>query len=99
ERFPTYEAYSKASMEDILKEPFKKAREVQVNWLESTVFLNRGNRFEIRALPIEAQFAPAFGVSVGDYDGDGNEDIFLSQNFFAVQAETSRYDGGRGLWL
>jgi hypothetical protein len=32
-------------------------------------------------------------------DGDGAEDIFLSQNFFAVDGDTSRYDAGRGLWL
>ena len=32
-------------------------------------------------------------------DGDGNEDIFLSQNFFATEPRTGRYDGGRGLWL
>src|SRR5204863_1697229 len=31
--------------------------------------------------------------------GDGNEDIFLSQNFFAVDGDTSRYDAGRSLWL
>ena len=36
---------------------------------------------------------------VADYDGDGQEDVFLSQNFFAVEPETSRYDAGRGLWL
>src|SRR5204863_1308272 len=38
-------------------------------------------------------------VCVGDYDGDGNEDVFLSQNFFALEPETSRCDAGRGLWL
>src|SRR5207247_7734990 len=38
-------------------------------------------------------------VCDGDCDGDGNEDIFLSQNFFGVEVETSRYDAGRGLWL
>jgi hypothetical protein len=36
---------------------------------------------------------------VGDFDGDGNEDLFLAQNFFAVQPETPRYDAGRGLLL
>ena len=43
--------------------------------------------------------APAFGVCVGDFDGDGHEDLVLAQNFFAVQPETPRYDGGRGLLL
>ena len=50
-------------------------------------------------MPPEAQFAPAFAVVVADYDGDGNEDVFLSQNFFDVEPETSRSDAGRGLWL
>jgi hypothetical protein len=36
---------------------------------------------------------------VGDIDGDGREDIFLSQNFFAVDGDTPRYDAGRGLCL
>lgn len=63
------------------------------------VFLNRGDHFEARPLPSEAQFAPAFGICVADLDGDGNEDIFLAQNFSGVDAETSRYDAGRGLWL
>jgi hypothetical protein len=63
------------------------------------LFLNRGDRFDPRPLPFEAQLAPAFGVSISDVDGDGHEDAFLSQNFFDVDAETSRYDAGRGLLL
>jgi hypothetical protein len=50
-------------------------------------------------LPVEAQFAPAFGICVGDFDGDGNQDIFLAQNFFRVRPEESRYDGGVGVLL
>jgi hypothetical protein len=38
-------------------------------------------------------------MCVADADGDGSEDIFLSQNFFAVNADGMRLDGGRGLWL
>jgi hypothetical protein len=38
-------------------------------------------------------------VCIADADGDGNEDVFLSQNFFAVNADGTRLDAGRGLWL
>jgi hypothetical protein len=48
---------------------------------------------------MEAQWAPAFGVCIGEMDGDGNEDVFLSQNLFALNVEMSRNDAGRGLWL
>jgi hypothetical protein len=48
---------------------------------------------------LEAQLAPGFGVNVADVDGDGNEDLFLTQNFFASQVETPRIDAGLGLWL
>jgi len=70
-----------------------------VTTLDSMVFLNRGDHFEARPLPMEVQWSPVFGIVVGDLDGDGNEDIFVSQNFFAVSSDTSRYDAGRGLWL
>jgi hypothetical protein len=43
--------------------------------------------------------APVFGLSVADFDGDGNEDLFLAQNFFAVRPEDGRLDAGRGLLL
>jgi hypothetical protein len=38
-------------------------------------------------------------VVAGDLDGDGREDLFLSQNFFATAPESSRLDAGRGLCL
>ena len=99
ERFATFRGYGEAGVAEVLGERFAAARSLEANTLESMVFLNRGDHFEARALPAEAQFAPAFGLAVGDIDGDGIEDLFLSQNFFAVNAETPRYDGGRGLWL
>jgi hypothetical protein len=99
ERCPTQTAFASASVADILGDRAKTAKILQATWLETTLFLNRGDHFEARPLPIEAQFAPAFAVCVGDLDGDGNEDLFLSQNFFAVDGDTSRYDAGRGLAL
>jgi hypothetical protein len=99
EQFRTAEAFGKASVADMLGERAKSARVLEVNCLETTVFLNRGNRFEPVPLPIQAQFAPAFGISVADFNGDGTEDIFLAQNCFSVDGDTSRYDAGRGLLL
>jgi hypothetical protein len=63
------------------------------------VFINRGDSFEGSPLPLEAQFAPAFGVTIGDYTGDGNEDVFLAQNFSFTALGLPRYDAGRGLLL
>jgi hypothetical protein len=46
-----------------------------------------------------------FSINVGDFDGDGVEDLFISQNFFSAIPETtaqeafSRDDSGRGLCL
>ena len=50
-------------------------------------------------MPREAQLSAAFSLNVADMDGDGNEDVFLSQNFFATHPSTPRLDAGRGLWL
>ncbi|MBI2946561.1 MAG: VCBS repeat-containing protein [Verrucomicrobia bacterium] len=99
ERFPSHKLYSDASSEDLLKALPAKASEARATTLASTIFFNRGSRFEAVELPREAQLAPAFGVSVGDFDGDGSEDVFLSQNFFGTQTEMPRLDAGRGLLL
>lgn len=99
ERVSTWTAYGQATLEQIHGPALQQARQLQASWLETCLFLNRGDRFEVRALPLEAQFSPAFAACVADADGDGHEDVFLSQNFFGVPPETSRYDAGRGLWL
>ncbi|MCP5517292.1 MAG: VCBS repeat-containing protein [Verrucomicrobiales bacterium] len=97
-RFSNHAAYAAAGLDGLLAS-LSPAQGVEADWLESTVFLNRGDYFEVVPLPFEAQLAPVFATTVADFDGDGAEDVFLSQNFFAVEIETSRHDGGRGLLL
>jgi hypothetical protein len=99
ECFTNVQGYGEATLAQIYGTALSSMQTVELNWLDSTVFLNRGARFEPRPLPIEAQFAPASSVCVADMDGDGDEDLFLGQNFFAVPPETSRYDAGLGIWL
>jgi hypothetical protein len=98
-RFATHQAFANASVDKIFEGLNTPIQHREASCLETTVFLNRGDRLERRYLPAEAQFSPSFAIVVADYDGDGNEDVFLSQNFFALPMETSRYDSGRGLWL
>src|SRR5437667_2937095 len=99
ERFPTHKSFSEATVAQVLGDRMRAARELDATTLASMLFLNRGNRFEPVPLPMEAQLAPVFSVNVADFNGDGYEDVFLSQNFFGNQPETSRYDAGRGLLL
>jgi hypothetical protein len=96
---PTYERYGRSGVRDLLGERYERAGRLEARTLASLVLLNRGDHFEARPLPPEAQWAPAFGVCVADFDGDGAEDLFLSQNFFAVPPDHWRYDAGRGLLL
>jgi hypothetical protein len=109
-QFATHQTFSKATVKEILGPRSEKAKSVEATELRSGIFLNRrapdGNiRFDWAPLPRKAQIAPAFSVNIGDFDGDGNEDLFLSQNFFSAVPENSsaealsRDDAGRGLWL
>ena len=98
-QFPTHELFSRATVQDIFGPRFTSARMLEAAELESAVFLNRGSHFERIPLPQGAQLAPVFSVNVGDFDGDGIEDIFLSQNRFGTADNLSRNDSGQGTWL
>jgi hypothetical protein len=98
-QFPTHEAFGQATIQDILGPRYPTAKMLEATELESGIFLNRGSHFDWVPFPREAQLAPVLSVNVGDFDGDGIEDLFLSQNFFGTTSDLSRDDSGRGLWL
>lgn len=98
-QFRTFKEFADAPIATLLGERKALAKQVTAKTLASTLFLNRGAKFDPRELPVEAQLAPAFSVNAADFDGDGHLDIFLSQNFIAMHADYSRHDAGRGLLL
>ena len=98
-RISTFAAYADATVDQVLGPNKSRATQKSIVTLDHMMFLNRGDHFEARPLPTDAQLAPAFYAGVADFDGDGAEDVFLSQNFYATAVGIPRFDGGRGLLL
>ena len=95
----SFEQYGGSELRQIIGPGLQRADSLGAATLEHMVFLNNGDKFQALPMPAEAQFSPAFYAGVADFDGDGHEDVFIAQNFFATQPETPRIDAGRGLWL
>ena len=91
--------FAESSVKDILGPYFEQTPSKEINTLSTMVFINEGDHFSAHKLPKAAQLTAAFDAGIADFNNDGNEDIFLSQNFFDVRPNTPRLDAGRGLWL
>lgn len=100
-KFRTYEEYSRATISDIFEEKqLARARRLEANELASGVYWQQEDgSFRFERLPAEAQLAPIHAISVADFDGDGNTDLFCAGNQFGPEPSTGRFDGGLGILL
>jgi hypothetical protein len=98
-RVRSFSAFADASVNEIVGSQPASTRPYSANTLDHMVFFNRGDRFEARSLPAEAQLSAAFHAGIADYNGDGTEDVFLTENLFGTSVSMPRYDAGRGLLL
>jgi hypothetical protein len=98
-RVSSFAAYADATLDQILGPAKDSVRSAAIVSSDHMMFINKGDRFEAKALPAESQLAPAFYAGVADFNGDGSDDVFLSQNFSATVVGLPRYDTGRGLLL
>ena len=101
ERFPNYASYAKSEMQQIFSaENTQDALQLSVNNFNSSWIENKGNfNFVLHDLPRVAQFAPIYGIVAKDFDGDGNIDLALNGNEFAMSPSLGRYDAFNGLIL
>ncbi len=100
-RFKTYLPYAEASFEkSFLPSELEKAYVVCSEWFETSYIENLGQgKFAMKALPLEAQFAPVFGMLSDDLNEDGHPDVLLIGNSYATEVNTGRYDASMGLYL
>jgi hypothetical protein len=96
----TYEDYARMTYDSIFS-PAIRANSIpyKVDFLESAVLWNEGDHYVLKALPLDAQVSPVFGIIAGDLDGDGITDIWLGGNFYSVKPQIGRYDASRGVFL
>jgi hypothetical protein len=99
QRFPEYAAYAEAGIQEILGDALTNAQVLEITTLASTLFQRSGNSYIASPLPDQAQWAPAFGIAVADFTGNGFEDLFLAQNSSAVAPSQTPANAGIGLLL
>lgn len=98
--FPTYDAYSEATIDDLLNETQKKtAKKLAVNCLQTVWFENIGGKMIKHELPVEANFAPVHAIVVEDFNHDGNLDILIGGNVEQTRIKIGKIDANYGMLM
>ncbi len=100
-RYPSYAAFGASSIDEIFPRAAVARGIVRsATTLATSVAMNTGDgHFVLRALPVEAQFAPVRAILARDFDGDGRFDLLLAGNFYGVTPALGRYDASYGQLL
>jgi hypothetical protein len=78
----------------------KGALRLKATTLQSVYLRNDGNgKFTMIPLPVQAQISQLCGMTVDDFDGDGNLDVAINGNDYGTELTTGRYDAFNGLML
>ncbi len=101
EKFPTYEAFGKASLEEVYGiENLSKAVSYSSQTFATIYFENNGDgTYTPRPLVNDAQISSVNDIVIEDIDEDGNLDLILAGNLYGSEVETPRNDAGWGLFM
>ena len=95
-----YTDYAAQTYETLFSPEIKAtSQSYKVDYLESAILWNENGNLKLQALPQEAQVSPVFGIAIDDLNEDGNLDIWLGGNLYAVQPQIGRHDASRGILL
>jgi hypothetical protein len=99
--FNTFDNYANTDMSSfIARQKSKTTVTLQAVEMRSMYIENQGNGiFILHPLPLTAQLAPVFGITVDDYTGDGNLDALLAGNSYSADVINGQYDASYGVCL
>ncbi len=100
-RFKKYEDYANANFDQsFLESELEDAYVLCSEWFKTSYLENTGNgNFNLRALPLESQFAPVYGMVADDFNHDGFLDALMVGNLYSSEVSTGHYDASVGLYL
>lgn len=100
-KFNTYGEYGEATVSEMFTpEEMEGATILTANWMKTAVIENLGNgKFELKALPIEAQLAPVYAILPYDLNQDGQIDLLMIGNDHGIEVQQGRADAFNGLAL
>jgi enediyne biosynthesis protein E4 len=100
-KFLEYKQYASATIDDIFTPDQLKGASVLKAEIMETIYLeNQGPKgFLRRALPLEAQYSPVYGIVMEDLNMDGRKDILLAGNNTWTRIKFGRYTANHGVLL
>jgi enediyne biosynthesis protein E4 len=100
-KFLEYKDYANATITDIFTgEELKDAATLKAATMQTIYLENQGAKgFVLHNLPIEAQYAPVYGIVTADVNKDGKKDILLAGNNTWTRIKFGRYTANHGVLL
>ena len=80
-------------------EILSKNKVLLANEFRSTLFINNGELFSVKELPLISQISPVRDIQVLDYNNDNNMDILLFGNLSNVSNYFGSFDSSYGILL
>tara|TARA_R110002049_G_scaffold172059_3_gene338874 strand:- start:1718 stop:5101 length:3384 start_codon:yes stop_codon:yes gene_type:complete len=100
DKFPTYDAYGKASVIDIFNDnQLKKSVHLKAYTFATTFFENKGGEFKSQIMENNVQLSSVNDILIDDFDEDGHNDIMMVGNLYGAEVETPRNDASHGVFL
>jgi hypothetical protein len=100
-KFLQYKSYADATIDDLFTpEQMQGAGTLKAENMKTLYLENQGDKgFFPHELPIEAQYAPVYGIVMKDLDGDGKKDILLAGNNTWTRIKFGRNCANHGVVL